>query len=379
MLTKPSTDKPAKLGLQARLLLSHLVVMIVGISVLVGVGRISTPQLFFWQLQQLEGRGVRVGYLRYELAQVFEKAWSRGAIWSVLLGGGAAGGLSYWLARRITEPLTDIQQATQQLAAGALDSRLPESEILELDQLADSFNSMAIRLEGVEQRRRELVGDLTHELRTPLTVLNGYLEGMRDGAIAPSEEVFGRLTQETQRLSRLVEDFQTLSKAEAGYLPIQPEVIALAPLLQSLRDRFADQLLDDGPVLGLDCPPQLPPVKADRARLEQVLINLLGNAIRYTPQGKITLRAWAEGDRLWIAVADTGQGIAAEELPRVFERFWRSDRARRREGVDGRDGSGSGIGLAIARRLVELQGGEIQVRSVLGEGSEFRFWLAIAT
>lgn len=381
MLTQrpPNTSPhpPTKLSLQARLLLSHLVVMIVGISVLVGVGRISTPQLFVWQLQKLEGQGIRVGYLRYQLVQVFEKAWSRGALWSVLLGGGAAGGLSYWLAQRITEPLTDIQQATQQFAAGKLESRLPESDILELDQLADSFNTMAIRLENVEQRRRQLVGDLTHELRTPLTVLNGYLEGMRDGTIAPSEEVFGRLTQETQRLGRLVEDFQTLSKAEAGYLPIQTEAIAVKPLLQSLRDRFADQILEEGPSLEVDCPGSLPPVKADRARLEQILINLLGNAIRYTPQGHIRLRAWTTGDHLWMAVTDTGQGIAADELPRVFERFWRSDRARTRDNPSGV--AGSGIGLAIARRLIELQGGQIEVSSVLAEGSEFRFWLPIAS
>ncbi len=374
MLTNHQSDPPPKLGLQTRLLLSHLVVMIVGLSILVGVGRISTPQLFVWQLRQLEGRGIRVGY-RYELEQVFEKAWSRGALWSVLLGGSAAGGLSYWLAKRITEPLTKIQAATQRFAEGELESRLPESEILELNELATSFNAMAMRLENVEQRRRELVGDLTHELRTPLTVLNGYLEGMADGAIAPNSEVFGRLTQETKRLGRLVEDFQTLSKAEAGYLPIQTTAVAVEPLLRSLRDRFADQLLEDGPELKLDCAASLPPLQADPARVEQVLVNLIGNAIRHTSQGSITLRAWTETERVWIAVVDTGQGIAEADLARVFERFWRSDKARTRdsEGV-----AGSGIGLAIAHRLVELQGGEIQVSSDLGQGSEFRFWLPIS-
>ncbi len=374
MLTNHQSDPPPKLGLQTRLLLSHLVVMIVGLSILVGVGRVSTPQLFIWQLRQLEGRGIRVGY-RYELEQVFEKAWSRGALWSVLLGGGAAGGLSYWLAKRITEPLTEIQAATQRFAAGELEPRLPDSDILELNELATSFNAMALRLENVEQRRRELVGDLTHELRTPLTVLNGYLEGMTDGAIAPSPEVYARLTQETKRLGRLVEDFQTLSKAEAGYLPIQTAAVAVEPLLRSLRDRFADQLLEDGPELKLDCPPDLPSLRADKARLEQILVNLIGNAIRYTTQGSITLRAWAEPGRVWMAVLDTGQGIAEAELAKVFERFWRSDKARTRDsgGV-----AGSGIGLAIARRLVELQGGEIQVSSQLGQGSEFRFWLPIS-
>jgi len=374
MLTRNQTNPPQKLDLQTRLLLSHLVVMVVGLSILIGVGRISTPQIFVWQLRQLEGRGIRVGY-RYELEQVFQKAWSRGALWSVLVGGGAAGGLSYWLAKRITEPLDEIQEATQRFAKGELESRLPESEILELNELATSFNAMALRLENVEQRRRELVGDLTHELRTPLTVLNGYLEGMVDGAIAPNPEVFTRLTQETKRLGRLVEDFQTLSKAEAGYLPIQTSAVAVEPLLRSLRDRFADQLLEDGPELRLDCPADLPSLQADRARVEQILVNLLGNAIRHTPQGAITLRAWTTPGQLWIAVADTGQGIAEAELAKVFERFWRSDKARTR---DGQGVAGSGIGLAIARRLVELQGGEIQVSSTLGQGSEFRFWLPMS-
>lgn len=158
-------------------------------------------------------------------------------------------------------------------------------------------------------------------------------------------------------------------------MPIQTGAVAIAPLLAGLCDRFADQLLADGPQLQLHCPASLPPAQADRSRIEQVLVNLIGNAIRHTPQGAITLRAWAEGHRLWIAVADTGQGIAAEELPRVFERFWRSDKARTR---DGQGVTGSGIGLAISRRLVELQGGEIEVSSQLGQGSEFRFWLPIA-
>ncbi len=363
--------------LQTSLLISHLVVMVVGIAVLIGVGRIYTPQLFVWQLRQLEGRGIRVAQLRYQLVEGFEKAWSQGAKWSVLLGGGVAGGLSYWLARRITQPLKRMQQITQRFAEGELNARLPGSEIEELNQLALSFNQMAMGLENVEQRRRELVGDLTHELRTPLTVLMGYLEGMQDGTLESSPEVFGRLTQETRRLQRLVEDFQTLSKAEAGYLPIQSEVLAIAPLLKNLVARFADQIWEDGPVLGLALEPELPEVRGDRARIEQILVNLLGNAIRYTEKGSITVRAWVDPQltqpaRLWIAVVDTGQGIAPEDLPRIFERFWRADKARQR------DGSGSGIGLAIARRLVELQGGEIQANSQLGIGSEFRFSLPLA-
>ncbi|NJR68436.1 MAG: HAMP domain-containing histidine kinase [Synechococcales cyanobacterium CRU_2_2] len=346
--------------------------MVVGITVLVGIGRISTPRFFVWQLRQMEGQGVRVAQLRVPLVKSFETAWSRGAQWSVLVGGIAASGLSYWLADRITQPLKRMQRMTRKFAEGELDARLPGSEIEELNQLAVSFNQMAAGLQGVEQRRRELVGDLTHELRTPLTVLNGYLEGMQDGTLEPSLEIFGRLTQETKRLQRLIDDFQTLSKAEAGYLPIQLEALNLRPLLENLVERFADQIFEEGPALRLQVGEVLPEVRGDRARIEQILVNLIGNAIRYTDQGSIVVQAEAEAGYLWIAVVDTGLGIAEAELPKVFERFWRADKARTR------DGSGSGIGLAIARRLVELQGGEIQVQSQLGQGSTFRFSLPLA-
>lgn len=371
--------------LQSSLLVSHGLVMVVGLTVLIGVGKVSAPRSFVLQLRQMEGRGVRVAQLRVPLVESFGQAWNRGAQWSVLIGGTAAGGLSYWLAGRITRPLRRMQRMTKKFAEGELEARLPGSEIQELNQLAQSFNQMATGLQGVEQRRRELVGDLTHELRTPLTVLNGYLEGMQDGTLDPSPEIFGRLTQETKRLQRLVNDFQTLSKAEAGYLPIQAEALDPVPLLRSMVERFADQIFEEGPALSLQLGgaqvkglekggkvAALPKVLGDRARLEQILINLIGNAVRYTTEGSIQVTAEADADMLWIAVTDTGQGIAEADLPRIFERFWRSDKARTR------DGSGSGIGLAIARRLVELQGGEIQVESQLGQGSTFRFSLPLA-
>jgi hypothetical protein len=224
----------------------------------------------------------------------------------------------------------------------------------------------------VEARRRELIGDMTHELRTPLTVVRGYLEELADGEIEASPEIYRRLAKETKRLERLVNDLQELSKAEAGYLPINIQRVNLRPLLESLLEKFNDQLLDDGPVLQLECPSVLPLVMADIDRTEQVLVNLLGNAVRYTTQGSITLRAETEASKLWIAVVDTGIGIAPQNLPHVFERFWRADESRDRHS------GGTGIGLTISRRLIELQGGQIQVESELGTGSTFRFFLPLA-
>ncbi|OCQ94222.1 two-component sensor histidine kinase [Nostoc sp. MBR 210] len=360
------------LPLASRLFFSHLVVMIVGLISLVIISKVSSPRFFVLHLERLESKGLKLIHIRTELVQGFETAWRSSTIWSVIVGTTAAGGLSYWVSKRIMLRLTEMEQITQKFAAGELQARLPLSDIPELNRLGTSFNRMAASLEGVEARRRELIGDMTHELRTPLTVVRGYLEELADGVIEPSPEIYRRLVKETRRLERLVNDLQELSKAEAGYLPIKIQPINLHPLLESLVERFSEQLLEDGPVLHLDFPAQLPMVLADVDRTEQVLVNLLGNAIRYTTKGKITLQAWTEASKLWIAVIDTGIGISPEDLPHVFERFWRADQSRDRHS------GGTGIGLTISRHLVELQGGKIQVESELGTGSKFRFSLPLA-
>ncbi|MDM9580841.1 MULTISPECIES: HAMP domain-containing sensor histidine kinase [unclassified Nostoc] len=361
-----------KMGLRGRLFFSHLVVMIVGVASLVSISKISSPRLFVLHLEGLENQGFDLIDVRAELVTGFELAWQRSTIWSVLVGTTAAGGLSYWVSRRIMQRLTEMEQITQKFAAGQMDARLPVSDIPELSGLSASFNRMAASLEGVEARRREVIGDMTHELRTPLTVVRGYLEELADGEIEASPEIYRRLAKETRRLERLVNDLQELSKAEAGYLPINIQRVNLYPLLESLVEKFTDQLLEDGPVMLLQCPSVLPPVLADIDRTEQVLVNLLGNAVRYTNEGSITITVGIDASQLWIAVSDTGIGIAPENLPHVFERFWRADQSRDRHS------GGTGIGLTISRRLIELQGGQIQVESELKVGSTFRFFLPLA-
>lgn len=361
-----------KIDLRSRLFLSHLLVLLVGISSLVIISKVSSRPYFVQHLEQLEGSGFRLRYVRTYLVKGFETSWNRSTFWAAIVGTTAAGGLSYWVARRITQPLTLMEQITKDFAAGQLEQRLPMSEIPELNELGISFNRMAAGLEGVEQRRRELIGDLTHELRTPLTIVRGYLEELADGRIEPSPEIYLQLTKETKRLERLVNDLQELSQAEAGYLPIHLHSLHLYPILRSLIEKFSDQLMEEGPILQLECSPELPPVLADVDRTEQVLVNLIGNAMRYTETGTIKVRAWSESGKVWVAVTDTGEGISAEDLPHVFERFWRGDRSR------SRNSGGSGVGLAISKRLVELQGGEIFADSQLGKGSTFRFYLPLA-
>lgn len=379
VMSKATVHRTKSLPLVSRLFLSHLVVMMVGVSSFAIVGKLSSPRFFVLHLQQLEGRGLTLRFARTYLVQGFETAWNRSTFWSVIVGTTAAGGLSYWVSKRIVQPLTQIEQITKKFAAGQLDERLPPSEIPEINQLTTSFNSMAVSLEDVEHRRRELVSDLTHELRTPLTVLRGYLEELADNRIESTPEVYQQLTKEIKRLERLINDLQELSKAEAGYLPIKVQSINLRPLLESLVQKFSDQLLEDGPELRLDCPNSLPLVLADIDRVEQILVNLIGNALKYTQEGFITIRVWVESEgtnsrlsRLWIAVTDTGIGISSEDLPHVFERFWRAEKSRNQTT------GGTGIGLAISQRLIELQGGQIEVESQLGVGSTFRFYLPLA-
>jgi signal transduction histidine kinase len=365
--------KTAKPSLGSRLFFSHIIVMIVGLLTLLAVGKISSPRFFALYLRQIEVGGWRVGEVRTQLIRRFEDAWSRGALWSVVVGATTAGGLSYLVTKRIVKPLIQMEEITKKFAAGQLEERVPSSEIPEVDQLATSFNRMAATLEGVEQRRRELVSDLSHELRTPLTILRGYLEGLSDGTIEPSTEIYDRLAKETTRMQRLVNDLQELSKMEAGYLPIDARPLDLRPLLTGIVQRFADQLIaEDSPKLLLDVPAEAPMVNADPFRVEQIVVNLIGNAIRYTPEGSIVVQLRSEADKVWVAVIDTGQGIAEEDLPHVFERFWRADRSRNR------NSGGTGIGLAICRRLVELQDGTIEAESQFGHGSTFRFSLPIA-
>lgn len=363
----------AKLSLGTRLFLSHILVMFVGLGSFICIAKFSSPRMFVVRLEQLEQRGFfTVRSARTYLVNGFETAWNNSALWSVIFGVSAAGGLSYWASIRIMKPLNQMKEITQKLAEGHLEERMPESEIPEWNQLGKSFNVMASSLEDVEKRRRELISDLSHELRTPLTVVRGYLEELSNQAIDPSPELYLRLVKETKRLERLIHDLQELSKAEAGYLSISLHPINLLPLLTSLVEKFSDQVMEDGPTIQLQSPKELPPVLADSDRTEQILVNLIGNGIRYTEKGTITIKVWRKNHFLWIAVIDTGIGIKAEDLPYIFERFWRADKSRSRYS------GGTGIGLAITRRLVELQGGMIEVESEVDKGSIFRFSIPIA-
>ena len=223
-------------------------------------------------------------------------------------------------------------------------------------------------LERTDEQRRNLTADVAHELRTPLHIIQGNLEGILDGVYQPTTQHVQMLLEETQLLSRLIEDLRTLSLAESGHLALHQETIQVADLLADLATSFRGQAEAAGISLSVEIE-SLADVKieADVMRLNQVLANLIVNALRYTPNGgSVTLSGTPTSEGVRLAVRDTGQGIVAKDLPFVFDRFWRGDPARTHK-----EGAGGGLGLSIVKQLVELHGGEVHVQSVLGEGTTF--------
>jgi signal transduction histidine kinase len=239
--------------------------------------------------------------------------------------------------------------------------------------LAQAFNSMAAELEYAEQLRRNMVADVAHELRTPLSNIQGYLEAIRDGMVEPDAGVIRSLNEETSLLSRLVNELQELSLAEAGELKLVYQAEDITNLVRQAVTPWQPQLTAGEISLSLDVPDNLPLVNIDWQRVNQVLHNILENAVAHTPKGgAINVAASQKGKSVEVSISDTGEGIPAEDLPHIFERFYRVDKSRARAT------GGSGLGLTIAKRLIEAHGGTITVQSKQGEGSRFSFTLPVA-
>jgi len=279
-------------------------------------------------------------------------------------------GFGLLLLRRMSRPLVDLTAAARSISTGNLDVRVPTDSPGELGDLATAFNTMASDLARADELRRDLTADVAHELRTPLSVIRGKLEGVLDGIYPATSEHLEPILEETKLLAHLVEDLHMLALAETGQLALEQRPMDVGDLLRDAQVNFGPHASDRGVILALDLPADLPAVSADSRRIAQVLGNLLTNALRHTPAGGcVTLSAVADAGAVRVTVADTGSGIPPEDLPYIFERFWRGDRSRSRAG------GGSGLGLAIARQLVEMHGGEIGVESRMGEGAGFWFTL----
>ncbi|PDW04475.1 sensor histidine kinase [Candidatus Viridilinea mediisalina] len=354
-----------------RLVAAQMLVVIVGVVVLAVTANIIGATIFATDLHDLLG----VTNSDIEAAML---ASFRSAITKALLIAGSAAALvglltSILLLRQILRPLNEIARNSQRIADGHYDERVAVPSSDELAIVATSFNQMAASLAQVEQQRVAMIGNVAHELRTPLTGIEGYLEGLIDGVFPPEPETFGEMQHEVRRMRRIIDDLQALSHVEAGQVSLQISAVDLSSIAQRVVNQLRPQTIASS--LELSLQPASSPliVRADPDRLAQILLNLVGNAIRYTPEGGcITVRLSAQAELAQVEVIDSGIGISATDLPLLFERFYRVDRSR------ARSSGGSGIGLTIARHLAWAMGGELSARSPgLGQGSTFTLTLPL--
>jgi signal transduction histidine kinase len=292
---------------------------------------------------------------------------------SLLIATGAAGLLALLLtlavSRGILGPIESLTAAARRMERGDLASRVAVSSSKnEIGELAHAFNAMAEALSRNELLRRHMVSDVAHELRTPLTNIRGYLEGIRDGVFAADRETIDSIYQEAELLGRVVDDLQELALAEAGQLRLEKRNVRLVEAIEAAISGVRPQYAAHDLKLETDAPAGLPEIEVDAERLGQVLRNLLNNALAHTPRGgKVTITARENGGDIEVTVADSGVGISPEDLPNIFERFYRADKSR------ARTTGGAGLGLTIARQIIGAHGGDIRAESEDGRGARFIF------
>lgn len=305
-----------------------------------------------------------------EEERVFVRSVNR---WLLLAAAGAgllALALTAALSRRILRPVEELTAAARRMEAGDREARVAVQGRDEIGQLAAAFNAMAAALRRTEELRRGMVVDVAHELRTPLTNIRCRLEELQDGLVPFDRAAVDSLHEETLLLGRLVDDLQELALAEAGQLRLEIESVPVSDAAESALAAVRPRAAAQGVALQAAVPDRIPPVRADRKRLGQILRNLLANALAHTEAGgSVTVRALEAPSGVEIAVEDTGSGISAEHLPHVFERFYRTDPSRSRAS------GGAGLGLAIVRQLVASHGGAVRVTSEPGRGATFSFTL----
>lgn len=296
------------------------------------------------------------------------------ALLTIVISGVAAAGLAAsvmarWAARRITEPIQAVGDATRRMASGNYAVRVPPGDSLELAALADDVNALAAELEETEARRLQLIGEVAHELRTPLQTIEGSMEALMDGVIEPTDEACAAIAEEASRLKRLASDLSTLSKTQEGSYRLDLRPVDLGAVLRDVVDLLRQQVDAAGVQLQMDTVSPVT-VHADADRLAQILINVIGNSLAYTTTGgSVTVSLSSEGVNAVVRVTDTGLGLSAADLARVFERFYR---------VDDQASPGTGVGLTIARSLARAHGGDIAASSPgLGKGATFEVTLPL--
>ena len=363
--------------LRWKLFVSHAIIIVIAVVVLLGAAQIlvRSSMMESATLASLSaGDDLLVASGEVAVQRRFQSILEQALLLASFGALAAAVVVSLFVSRRIVEPLQDLTAVSRRLAQGYYRERTFIHSDDELAELSQSINHLAEALDRTEQRRLALIADVAHELRTPLTTIEGYMEGLLDGVIAPDEQTFTLIRHEAARLRRLTEELGLLSRAEAGELRVQPRLFDLCTMLQELIARFQPQFAACEVELRLYLSVQSLTVYADPDRLMQVMVNLLSNALRYTPAGGLVeVSLTPLGEYVRISVRDTGIGIEAEHLPLIFERFYRVDKSRTR------NSGGTGIGLTIARHLVYASGGEIWAESDgASKGSTFHVTLPTA-
>ena len=363
-----------------KIFITYLLVIAVGSVILVATLNLSIGstvdrhmmRMGPFIVEMIDGpRGIGIG-------ENFRMAMNDALVYAALAAFAAGGIASLLLSRRLMAPVKSMMQASQRIAEGDYSKRVPISSGLsasnqdELDQLAHSFNSMAEKLEQIELMRRQLIADVSHELRTPLTAIKGSMEGLIDGVLPADHNTYESVYREADRLQRLVEDLQELSRVESGGIKLALKPISINSLIKNALQRMRPAFDEKKVKLESEIQDKLPRVKADEDRLLQVIINLLSNALQFTTsKGRVKVSADKNKNDLIVSIADNGIGIKPQDLEHIFERFYRADKSRSRQ-----EGGGSGIGLTIAQSLVHAHAGRIWVESEgEGKGSIFYFSL----
>ncbi len=359
-------------GIAVRLLVAQMMVLIAGAATAAIVAAIVGPPLFREHLHRAGVPHASAEQFHAEQAYRYATAISVGI--ALVVAALTALVVTWYFTRRVQRSIAEVSSAATAVANGRYDIRVSQPGLGEdFQSLARAFNQMAERLESVESSRRQLFGDLAHEIRTPVSVVEAYLEAVEDGVKTLDADTVAMLREQTRRLVRFSDDFAALAKAEEGSIAAEPKWIAPEELISTAVAAAADSYHAKDVILTTQVAERLPRLWADPQRLAQVLANLLDNALRHTPpNGQVKVAATSDGHQLTITVSDTGEGIAAEHLPHVFERFYRADSARDRHH------GGAGIGLAIAKALVETHGGHITADSRgLGTGTTFTLTLPV--
>lgn len=356
-----------------KLFASYVIIIVVGVVSLAVAAELHTPAAINRHMAEMAPMmGGNMGMMT-NLTESFTQTVNEVLLVAASLAFVTAVLVSTFVTRRIVKPVQEMKAASQRIANGRYDERVQAVGEDELAELGRSFNRMAHELAQTEERRRQLIGDVAHELRTPLSSIKGVMEGLQDGVLRPEPETFASVEQEVNRLQRLVRDLEELSKAEAGQIQLEKERVNPAELVETAVSRLYQQFTDKQVALKADISPDLPVITVDPARIIQVLLNLLGNALQYTPpEGQVAVRLSADSGGVEISIQDTGIGLTAEQLTHIFERFYRADKSRSRAG------GGSGIGLTISKHLVEAHNGRLAATSPgPNQGSTFTISLPV--